>query len=104
MLISKNSTNSDWVNKELDIAMNQEIENKIIKVLPALLDDSDLPGFLKGKVYLDFRKKMISPINVKKSLIESPKIYQVGSAQSDILSPQVEQVAKNILDKSKKDK
>ena len=56
-LISKNSTNSDWVIKELDIAMNQEIENKIIKVLPALLDDSDLPGFLKGKVYLDFRKK-----------------------------------------------
>ncbi len=55
-LISKNSLRSNWVNKELDIAMTQEIENKRIKVLPALLDDSELPGFLKGKVYLDFRK------------------------------------------------
>jgi len=56
-LISKNSISSDWVNKELDIAMNQEIEDRRIKVLPALLDNSELPGFLKGKVYLDFRKE-----------------------------------------------
>ena len=52
-LISKNSINSEWVTKELDIAMNQEIRKKHVKVLPVLLDDSHLPGFLEGKLYAD---------------------------------------------------
>lgn len=55
VFISKNSINSEWVKKEIDIAMNQEIEEKKVKVLPLLLDDCDLPGFLKGKLYADFR-------------------------------------------------
>jgi len=54
-LLSKNSIDSPWVNKELDIAMNQEIESRRVKVLPIRLDDSDLPGFLKGKLYGDLR-------------------------------------------------
>jgi hypothetical protein len=41
--------------KELDIAMNQEIQGKKIKVLPILLSNVDLPGFLLGKKYADFR-------------------------------------------------
>ena len=52
-LISKNSITSEWVTKELYFAMNQEIENKRVKVLPVLLDDSSPPVFLKGKLYAD---------------------------------------------------
>jgi len=55
-IISKNSINSEWVTKELDIAMNQEIKNKNVKVLPVLLDDSTLPGFLEGKLYADVQR------------------------------------------------
>jgi len=51
-VLSYNSINSEWVIKELDIAMNQEIEGKKVKVLPLLLDDVELPGFLKGKKYV----------------------------------------------------
>jgi TIR domain len=55
VLLSSNSVNSPWVRREVDVAMNQEIEGKRVKVLPFRIDDSDLPGFLEGKLYADFR-------------------------------------------------
>lgn len=54
-VISKDSVASNWVQHELDVAMNQEISGKKLKVLPLLLDDVDLPGFLLGKYFADFR-------------------------------------------------
>lgn len=56
VLLSKASIDSPWVQKEVDIAMNQEIEGRRVKVLPLLLEDCELPGFLKGKLYADFRR------------------------------------------------
>ena len=53
-LISINSINSEWVNKEIEIAMNQEIDSKRVKVIPLLCDPVELPGFLVGKFYADF--------------------------------------------------
>jgi hypothetical protein len=58
-VISKNSINSEWVKREIDVAMNLEIENKTIKVMPILIDGSDLPGFLKGKLYVKFDNGLI---------------------------------------------
>ena len=53
-LISKNSVESEWVTKELDIAMNREIEERRIVVIPVLVGCCDnLPGFLKGKLWID---------------------------------------------------
>ena len=46
VLLSKNSVNSPWVQREVDIAMIQVIEGRRIKVLPFRLDDSELPGSL----------------------------------------------------------
>jgi hypothetical protein len=54
IILSPFSVKSDWVKKELDVAMNQEIENKKVKVIPILHKKCDLPGFLKGKKYADF--------------------------------------------------
>jgi hypothetical protein len=55
VVLSRVSVKSEWVKKEVDIAMNQEIKGKRVKVLPLLVDDCDLPGFLEGKLYADFR-------------------------------------------------
>ncbi len=52
-LISDNSVNSEWVKKELDIAMNNEIEGKRVIAIPILAGKCELPGFLKGKLYAD---------------------------------------------------
>jgi hypothetical protein len=54
VVLSPESVNSQWVRREVDIAMNQEIEGKRVKVLPLLYKPCDLPGFLKGKLYSDF--------------------------------------------------
>lgn len=57
VILSLNSVNAPWVVNELDVAMNHQISGKNIKVLPLLLDDSELPGFLVGKLYGDFKSE-----------------------------------------------
>lgn len=52
-LISADSVESEWVKKELDIAMNREIESKRVVVIPILTGKCEIPGFLKGKLYAD---------------------------------------------------
>jgi predicted nucleotide-binding protein len=57
-LISKNSINSRWVQSELEIALNQQIDDQKVKVLPLILEDGiKLPSFLVGKLYIDFSRK-----------------------------------------------
>lgn len=56
VVLSPNSVNSAWVQKEVDVAMNQEILGRQVKVLPLLYRKCDLPGFLLGKKYADFTK------------------------------------------------
>lgn len=58
-VLSEASLKSSWVQKELEIASNREIEEKRVVVMPLLLGDVELPKFLKGKLYADFRAKDI---------------------------------------------
>ncbi len=53
-VISSNSAESKWVTRELDIASNREIEEDRVIVLPILIENVGLPGFLKGKLYGNF--------------------------------------------------
>ncbi len=55
VLLSSNSVRSQWVTREVEIALNQEIAGRKVKVLPLLADDCEIPAFLLGKVYADFR-------------------------------------------------
>jgi len=54
-VISKHSVNSEWVKKELYLAMHKEIAGKKITVLPIKIDNCDVPFFLSDKLYADFR-------------------------------------------------
>ncbi|WNG13620.1 toll/interleukin-1 receptor domain-containing protein [Cystobacter fuscus] len=56
-ILSATSVKSTWVEKELEIASNREIDEKRVVVLPLLIDNVELPGFLRGKLYGDFRDK-----------------------------------------------
>lgn len=70
VILSPNSTASSWVQRELDVAMNQEIAGRKVKVLPVLYQSCELPGFLLGKFYADFTDDRNYPSALKK-LIES---------------------------------
>jgi len=54
VILSPASVASEWVRREVDVAMNQEIYNRRVKVLPLLFKRCELPGFLLGKKYADF--------------------------------------------------
>ena len=55
IILSPHSINAPWVINELDVAMNHQINGKKIKVLPIMLKNCELPGFLVGKLYADFK-------------------------------------------------
>ena len=63
-IISHHSVASSWVSRELDVAMNQEIQGKRVKVLPVRATACELPGFLKGKLYAD----MTTPAAKKRAM------------------------------------
>jgi len=55
IILSPNSVDAPWVVNELDVAMNHQINGKSIKVLPIMLKECELPGFLIGKLYANFQ-------------------------------------------------
>ncbi|MGH9463130.1 MAG: toll/interleukin-1 receptor domain-containing protein [Vicinamibacteria bacterium] len=55
VLLSAAAVASPWVQKEVEIAMNQEIDGRRVKVIPCLVEDCDIPPFLRGKLYADLR-------------------------------------------------
>jgi hypothetical protein len=86
IILSPNSVNAPWVVNELDVAMNQQISNKPIKVLPIMLKKCELPGFLIGKLYADFQdenyyeesfKKLVNSMGIvfNKDVMQSKKSY-----------------------------
>jgi hypothetical protein len=55
-VLSNTSVESEWVKVELDLAMNRELKQKEVIVLPIIVDEVELPAFLAGKLYADFRQ------------------------------------------------
>lgn len=77
VVISHNSVTSNWVSKELSLALMGEI-NDGKKVIPVKIDDSKLPASLKDKLYADlsfnyyrgFRRLLETIIPEKISMFE----------------------------------
>lgn len=55
VVISKASVESEWCKKELNSGLLRELEEKRVVVMPALIEDCDIPIFVRGKLYADFR-------------------------------------------------
>lgn len=57
LVLSSNSTASKWVEREWQSKYWDEVERNEVQVIPILLEDCEIPQLLKGKKYVDFRKK-----------------------------------------------
>lgn len=55
VVLSKTSVQSEWCKKELTSGLMRELEEKRVVVLPVLLEDCEIPLFLRDKLYADFR-------------------------------------------------
>lgn len=91
-IISSVSVNSPWVKKELELASNRELNEKRVVLLPVLLNNVQLPGFLLGKSYLDFSDKNNYQENFSKLLKKletnsTLKTYQCISFDDMCLRP-----------------
>lgn len=54
VVLSPESVGSEWVQRELNIALTHEIVARKVKVLPLLYRDCRIPAFLIDKFYADF--------------------------------------------------
>ena len=57
VVLSPDSVGSRWVEVELEMAMTRQVEDRTVRVVPLLYRDCDVPLFLRGKIYLDFRRE-----------------------------------------------
>jgi len=57
IVLSKASVASEWCKKELNAGLMRELEEKRVVVLPLLVEDCEIPVFLREKMYADFRKE-----------------------------------------------
>jgi hypothetical protein len=54
VVLSPDSVSSEWVRREVNIALAEEIRGRQVKVLPLLYKKCNIPGFLADKMYADF--------------------------------------------------
>jgi hypothetical protein len=54
VVLSKKSLESEWFKKELKAGISRELEEKNVLVIPLIIDDCEIPLFLKDKKYADF--------------------------------------------------
>lgn len=55
VILSKASVTSEWCKKELNAGLMRELEEKRVVVVPILLEECEIPVFLREKLYADFR-------------------------------------------------
>jgi hypothetical protein len=54
VILSNNSIGSQWVERDLQTVIQKELVEKRVVILPLLLNEVDLPTFLREKKYADF--------------------------------------------------
>jgi hypothetical protein len=54
VVLSRNSVRSKWVQKELSLAVNQELEGGEVRVIPIMIDRCTVPPLIADKLRLDF--------------------------------------------------
>lgn len=55
VILSKKSVASEWCKKELHSGLVRELAEKKVLLLPCVIDDCEIPLFLREKLYADFR-------------------------------------------------
>jgi len=55
VILTNSSTKSEWCKKELNSGLIKELEERRVVILPVLMENCDIPLFLREKMYADFR-------------------------------------------------
>lgn len=91
-VLSRNSVKSHWVQKELELAMNKEINGKRVVVLPIIIEACEIPTFIKGKLYANFTDEIAFDE-------EFNKILKAIGVDEVLLPNQADENAKRLIGK-----
>jgi WD40 repeat protein len=96
VVLSQASVASDWVRRELNLALMNEIELAKVILLPVLIEDCSIPPFLKEKKYADFRESYPNGLSELVASIFSLKKESTGFDALESLRSEWE-IARKIL-------
>lgn len=63
-ILSKSSIASNWCKRELTAGLVRELEEKRTLVMPVVIEDCEIPLFLRDKLYADFRNDRDAAFNL----------------------------------------
>ena len=78
VVISQNSVESAWVQKELSGAIVREIERRRVTVMPVKLDDAEIPTSIRDKKYADFSGSYATALNELLQAIKAQEVVGDG--------------------------
>ena len=84
VVLSNASVQSQWCKKELSAGLVRELEEKRVVVLPVLVEDCDIPMFLRDKLHADFRTSFQAGLKVTLEAIAkvtSDTMGRIGTAE-----------------------
>jgi hypothetical protein len=85
-VLSPHSVTSRWVQEELQQALDLQLTGKKITVLPIVINDCQIPGFLRTRLYADFRNKDDYEASLEK-LLHAMGIEKIGTVGAMLLDP-----------------
>lgn len=90
VVLSKNSTNSKWVNFELSATRLKEISQEQNIILPVLIEDCEIPFSLRDRLFSDFRYSFDEGYAklLKALKTQTTKKYQETDRQIDKFQPE----------------
>lgn len=104
VVLTPNSVRSDWVKKELNSAISNQLSKKSIKVLPILFKECKIPAIISDLKYADFTSdyktgvlELIHSIAPEKEVSVAKKISSKASDDKE----RIDGVIKSISSKSK---
>jgi len=83
IVFSKSSVRSAWCQKELSSRLMRELEEKRVVVLPALLENCEIPLPLRDKMYADFRASFDAGFNELLHATEAVSSDTLGRKSDD---------------------
>lgn len=78
VVLSEHSIISNWVREELNIITMKKLNGRNIRIIPLILDDSEIPDHLSHLKYIDFRKEVDyeeSAAKLKRTLLPAEELW-----------------------------
>ncbi len=78
-MLSTASIGSEWVQRELGAALQRELEERKVFILPVLIEDCEIPPLLRDKRYADFREDYAQGLADLLAAIQPPDLGTSGT-------------------------